>query len=251
MRQLLMLGFYCEVYRREPLCRVYIDEMLVDEFNISRASLEYPWTPDMKLDPSYWTPEDYSMQSNTPFLKFIDFDDAGRKILDIRIEIHNDDNNYANGFMTRYTRVQLCNCYLAPVRVWEEFDQIMYGWKFSRRNWQKYFGHKKITDYYAKSRNVVLDDLTTYADRNFSCVDQPLLKLNCSNDQYLPRMNQLPRNQGWLGTSGYCQLSLAKKLGFWRHSSDRRRGYWKMSAIRNVKGLYDKYRSNEDTRSTN
>ena len=251
-----MLGFYCEVYRREPLCRVYVNNILVDEFNITHTPRKDTWTPDMKLDPSYWSPEDYSMQSNTPFLKFIDFDDAGRKIVDIRIEIHNDDNNYANGFMTRHTRVMLSQCWLAPIKLWEDFDQICGRWKYSRCNWYNWHDHtESIAQYYSGLRNFALDNLATYADMHFTDITQQLWtkeqqKKSISNIQHLPRLWQYWPSRHWVGSSGHFNLTLKKKLGFWRHSTDRRRGWWKLSYFQDVKDFYDKYKDYEDTRST-
>ena len=55
MRQLLMLGFYCEVYKKEPLCRVYVNDVLLDEFNIPhtpRKKIE--WNSDIILDPKFF-----------------------------------------------------------------------------------------------------------------------------------------------------------------------------------------------------
>jgi hypothetical protein len=54
MRQLLMLGFYCEVYKREPLCRVYVNDVLLDEFNIPHTpQKEIEWNSDIILDPKF------------------------------------------------------------------------------------------------------------------------------------------------------------------------------------------------------
>jgi hypothetical protein len=58
MRQLLMLGFYCEVYRREPLCRVYVNNVCVDEFNIPHTPNNNSWNLDKQLDPAVWNLEE-------------------------------------------------------------------------------------------------------------------------------------------------------------------------------------------------
>jgi hypothetical protein len=255
MRQLLMLGFYCEVYRREPLCRIYVNDVLVDEFDIPHSPFKDSSTPDMKLDPTHWTKEQLLLQFNPPFLKFLELDDAGKRSLDLRVEIQNNDNNYANGFMTQYSRVMLCQCWLAPVKVWEEFDQIADRWKFSKRNWQKYFGYKKIINYYLGLRNNVVDSLAIYANLYFPDIvrtprSTEQQKSYFSNYQNLPRIMQDEPARHWIGSSGYFHLTLVKKLGFWRHSTDRRRGWWKIAPLKNVKDLYDKYKQYEDTRST-
>ena len=257
MRQLLILGYYCKVYRREPLCRVYIDDVLVDEFNIphthhaNQELVPICWS----LDPTYWSQDEFDVKSNTLFLKFIELSNTDGKFLDLKIEIQNNDNNYANGFMTKNTCIMLRQCWLAPIKVWEEFDQIRDRWKFSRHNWNRYFkGTRSIAHYYTGTRNIALYNLARYADRNFADINQQLQsigqkKLPYSNHQVYQH-NRFNPSDHWQGSSGYFHLTLAKKLGFWRPSMYRRRGWWKFSAISDVKGLYDKYKNYEDKRST-
>jgi hypothetical protein len=231
--------------------------MLVDEFNIPHTPKINLWSNEMTLDPMYWCKDQGYLESNIPFLKILELDDTGERSMDLRVEIHNDDNNYANGFMTQSTLVLLCQCWLAPVKVWEQFDQIWDRWKYSRHNWNKYYNHtRSVTYYYPGWRNHIFDNLAIYADMHFPNITQQLqseeqLKSHCSNHQDLPQIWQEFPNLHWTGASGYFHLSLAKKLGFWRHSTDRRRGYWKLSLIKNVKDLYDKYRNDEDKRSVN
>ena len=255
MRQLLMLGFYCEVYRREPLCRVYVNDVLVDEFDIPHTPRKDLWTVDMRLDPTFWSREQFELQSNTPFLKYLELDDGSGQSLDLRVEIKNSDNNHANGFMTKHTRVMLWQCWLAPVKVWQEFDQIYDRWKFCRHNWPKFFGYKTCIDYYLGQRNIVFDNLMIYSEMHFPNITQQLqseeqLKSHCSNYQHQPQICQERPNLHWTGTWGHYHLTLAKKLGFWRPITDRRRGWWKLNRIPNVKDLYNKYKQYEDTRST-
>ena len=37
MRYLLVVGFYCDVYRREPQARLFFNDQLIDEFNIQHC----------------------------------------------------------------------------------------------------------------------------------------------------------------------------------------------------------------------
>ena len=254
MRQLLMLGFYCEVYKREPLCRVYVNDVLLDEFNI-------PHTPQkdvefIPLGPKFLTFDFVRLQTNPPFLKYIEFDNAGADALDIRVEIQNNDNNYANGFMSQYTRIQLSYFYIIPVKVLDNIDCIWDRWKFSRKNWQKYYSHKKsVAQFYSGWRNQIFDNLAIYADMCFPNITQhpqseEQLKSHSSNHQDLPTQWQDHPGEHWIGSSGYCHLTLAKKLGFWRQSTDCRRGCWRMGFIKDAKYFYDKYLQHENTRST-
>jgi hypothetical protein len=228
--------------------------VLVDEFNIPHTIYKDELTLNLRLDPKFYSKEQYQLQENPPFIRFLELDDGGGHSLDLRVEIQNNDNNYANGFMTQHTRVMLCQCWLASCKVWAEFDQIYDRWKFSRHNWQKCFGYKTCIDYYLGRWNLALDNLAIHADMHFPNITQQLqseeqLKSRCSNHQDLPRTWQESPNQYWTGTSGYFHLNLVKKLGFWRHITDRRRGWWKLNKIPNVKDLYNKDKQYENTRS--
>ena len=263
MRQLLMLGFYCEIYRRQPLCRLYVNDVLVDEFNIPHTPRKDTFIYEKILDPEFWTLMQYQLQVNPPFIKFLELDNAGVRSLDLRVEIQNNDNNYANGFVTQHTRVMLCQCWLAPVKVLEQFDQIKNRWKYSMHNWHRWHSYtnytsytESIAKYYSGWRNYVLDNLAAYADMYFPGIDQQpqsieQLKSLYSNYQDLPHLSQNSAMTHWIGSSGYFHITLTKKLGFWRPSTDRRRGWQKLSHIHNVMDLHNKYKNYEDTRSIN
>jgi hypothetical protein len=250
MRQLLMLGFYCEVYRREPRCRVYVNDLLVDEFNISHTPRIDKCTTEIVLDPKYFNYDCFVFESHPTFLKFIELDDADGKSLDLKVEIHNNDNNYNNGFMTEYTRVMLSQCFLAPVKVWEQFEQIRNRWRFSMPNWHRCFGNTiSVDQYYSGRRSYVVDNLAGYTNLVFPHINQPDINQHkMSRESVISHGGPL---RHWVGSSGHFHLTLVKKLGLWRHSTDQRRGWWKIGWANIAKHLYDKYRSNEDTRSTN
>jgi hypothetical protein len=104
-------------------------------------------------------------------------------------------------------------------------------------------------------RNYALNNLAVFADMHFPDITQQLqskeqLKLEHINYQDLPRQWQGTPNEYWTGSSGYWHLTLAKKLGFWRHSNDRRRGWWKLSTLDNTKDIYYKYTQHEDKRNS-
>ena len=255
MRQLLMLGFYCEVYRREPRCRVYVNDILLDEFNIPHTPYKDVWTADMELDPKIEYREQVELQSNILFLKYLELDDADKNSLDIKIEIQNNDNNYSNGFMNKYTRVMLSQCWIASIKCLDNCDDIHNRWKYNTHN----YDHSctgSIAQYYAKATNYIFDNLAMYADLYFPYITQKQysiehLKTFFHDYQYLPRLWQESPCRCWVGSNGYFCIHLRKKLGFWRHSTDRRRGSQFSFEINLIKYLYDKYKSYEDTRSTN
>jgi len=231
-----MLGFHCDIYKKEPLCRVYVNDVLLDEFDIPQATPQRDWVtvnPD-QLDPSSHK-QLKIFSPNPPFLKYIEFDDAGADSLDVVIKIQNDDNNYVNGFMNRYTYVTLSLCYLASKKALENVDNIQNDFKFNRKNWEKW--NSDIVDFYA-------DDNKTQMFKNHVRD----MKLNFPGIQ--PKSNEYLGGYR-IGTSGHYRLTVKKKLGFWRQSTDRRRGYWHLGRIEAVKYLYDKYLRYEDQRNTN
>ena len=233
MRQLLILGFYCNIYTKEPLCRVYVNDVLLDEFNIPQCD-KINVNLD-RLDP--FVRKNKFIQdciTNPPFLKYIEFDDADADSLDVMLKIQNDDNNHANGFMSKYTHIILSQVYLASKKSLENIDSIENNFKFSRQNWNKY---NNIVNFYADSkRNGLFANLVSDIELNFSGID---LNPNESVGDYK------------IGSSGYFHIELQKKLGFWRDSTNRRKGYWRLNSMLLMKYLYNKYKRYENQRNTN
>jgi len=90
---ILTLGFKCEIYSKEPLVRLYVNNILHDEFNI---------------------PE-FSFDKENPLLKCYVF--KYKELpnnLNIQLKVSNNDNNYNNGFMTKLTNIKLSNFYFFP-----------------------------------------------------------------------------------------------------------------------------------------
>lgn len=256
MRQLLMLGFYCEVYRRQPRCRVYVNDVLLDEFDISHAPCKQVDINNVQLSPSFFGQEYARLKLNTPFLKYIEFDDRGTNKVDIRIEIQNNDNNYANGFMTKCTRVILSHIFLSSKKLLNRMDYLKNNWKFSLKN---YHIHNKrdIDTYYLNKKNQIFENFSAEMILNFPGIvqEQKLveeIRSYCNNWQDLPPWWKCYTSDWWIGSSGYFYLTLKKKLGFWRHEKDRRIGRWKIGRINTlVQELYDKYKQYENQRSIN
>jgi hypothetical protein len=232
MRQLLMLGFYCEVYRREPLCRIYINDVLVDEFNIPQSDRVDIETDVLDpLDPRRYLE---NFITNPPFIKYIEFDDADADSLDVLLEIQNDDNNYTNGFMSRYTHITLSHLFLISKKVLENINTLTNNFKFSQKNWEKY--KRNIVDYYANNnRNQIFGNLVPNVKLNFPDI--------CSGDLF--------KGAYKIGSSGHYCFTLEKKLGFWRDRETGHESHWRLGPVDTVKYFYDKYKQHEDQRSSN
>lgn len=239
MRQLLILGFYCEVYRQEPLCRVYVNDVLLDEFDIPhtpRKEIDFPYIDilDPLCNRSYLNFDLNMLKTNPPFLKYIEFDDGDTNILNLKLKIQNDDNNHNNGFMTKYTYIQLSCAYLIPKKKLKNINTIKNNYKYTRQNWEKY---NNIVNFYSyDNRNYLFPDLKSFIKGNFA------------NINYLD--NKIPVSFYKNGSTGYFYLTLQKKLGFWKPNTNVCKGYWIMGFSEYIECLYDKYKQHEDTRST-
>ena len=231
MRQLLILGFHCNIYKKEPQCRVYVEDVLVDEFDIPQSD-EVAVEID-RLDPLRKYKNLQNFTTNPPFLKYIEFDDAGADSLDVIIKIQNNDNNYANGFMSKHTHVTLSHVFLASKKALENIDNLTNNSKFTRQNWEKY--NRDIVDFYA-------DDNRTRFFNNFvrdTEADFPDIQLKSNTGGYR------------IGSSGHYRLTVKKKLGFWRAIRNCSKGIWPLGKFRHVQYLYNKYKQHEDQRNSN
>ena len=233
MRQLLILGFHCGVYQREPLCRVYVNDVLLDEFDIpqsDRVAVEID-----QLDPLRGYKRLQNFTTNPPFLKYIEFDDAGADSLDVVLRIQNDDNNYANGFMSKHTHVTLSHVSLTSKKVLENIDNLTNNSKFTRQNWEKY--NRDIVDYYAyDNRHQIFKNFVRDTEADFPGIQ-------VKSKEYVGGYR--------ISTSGHYRLTVKKKLGFWRASRNCSKGIWALGNFRDVQYLYDKYKQYEDQRNSN
>jgi hypothetical protein len=152
MKYLLVLGFACNVYRREPRARIYVGDQLIDEFHISNTSdnllmatnkffeIRHPLQPFQSFTL-------YNLHiKNFPPLKFCELEiDKKIKHLTLRIKIDNNDSNYSNGFMTYSTLIKLtvCCCFPLDKRVLSRLKKIKnknridknYAWYRSNKNY--------------------------------------------------------------------------------------------------------------------
>ena len=231
-----MLGFHCGVYRREPLCRVYVNDVLLDEFDIPQSAQSDGVAIEIDLlDPLKGHKQTQNFTTNIPFLKYIEFDDADADSLDVVIKIQNDDNNHANGFMSRHTHVMLSHVFLASKKVLENIDNLTNNSKFTRQNWEKY--NRDIVDYYAyDNRHRFFNNFVRDTKADFPGIHP----------------NSIEHLAGYrIGSSGHYRLTVKKKLGFWLDSKSSSTGIWRAGLDREAKYLYDKYKQHEDQRNSN
>lgn len=87
MINILALGFYCDIYKKSPDARLFLNDTFIDEFDIKPFGSSDAGTPSIRL-----------YQINL-------VDAVGT--YNIRLQIKNDDSNHNNGFMTKSTLIKL------------------------------------------------------------------------------------------------------------------------------------------------
>jgi hypothetical protein len=152
MRYLLVVGFYCDVYRKEPRARIFLGDQMIDEFhiqdnmnwmtdtfskNFSNKHILEP-IPDSKLLDVF--------KKKIPYLKYYEIEiHQSIDSIKLSIEIKNSSNNYTNGFMNKNTLLKLKVCSFFPFddRLLTKINQFKNKKKFLKYAW--YTKNKKDT----------------------------------------------------------------------------------------------------------
>jgi len=154
MRYLLVMGFFCDVYRREPRARLYFNNKLIDEFFIENhiKKIDLELSTKHPLEPIPMQNRIKHCEKSLPPLHIYELDiHKESKHVNIRIDISNDDNNYTNGFMTQNTLLQCRVLSLLPK------DKSVHDY------FVHYLRHKRLSHRYAwfrKNKMNLLIDLT-------------------------------------------------------------------------------------------
>ena len=236
MKYLLVVGFACDVYRREPQVRLFFNEQLIDEFRIPHlddkkklihpsSTLKHPLEPyNEKIEIEY-------LQNKLPLLRFyeLDVDDKLQQAL-IRIDVDNNDNNYINGFMTKFTQLQFKILSLLPA------DRKIYEWfALKSRN-------QRLTDRFAWHRKKLYNAF-------FSLIDN--LTWIGKNGEKINNLTFSNYDSHPIGGSGSLHCELIKKYGILLGKLQ----YPKHAYIYTVKNgihtiIYDKYEKYANQRNT-
>ena len=122
MRYLLVVGFSCDVYTREPQARIFVGNILLDEFCVKHSVI-----PEKKLFSKFISkknilepfPNDEVSNfvvKTLPDLKFYEIElHKSIDSLSIHVDIQNNDNNFNNGFMSKNTCLTLEVCDFFPL----------------------------------------------------------------------------------------------------------------------------------------
>lgn len=232
MKYLLVVGFHCAVYRKEPRARLFFNDQLIDEFNIKHkvenkdvinplVNLKHQLEPcEDWLYNEYW-------KNNLPPLRFydIDVDDQVQQV-SVKIDIDNDDNNYTNGFTTKFTNLRLSALSLLPMdrKIFEWFRLKACEQKFTT---EKYSWHRK-----------------TKQNRFFHLLDS--VSWTGKNGQ---KFNNIDFDIGGSGNF-YCELIKKYTILLGKLKCPEYAYIYNLNYLVN-KILYDKYEQHENQRNSN
>jgi len=102
-------------YKRDAVIRVYADDRLVDELNLSDGiKLKTVLFGIAPVDRRAIGPRDHPSIKIVPEKLFLFEIDEKYLCNSIRIEVKNNDNNYNNGFMTKFSYVRFHKIFLIP-----------------------------------------------------------------------------------------------------------------------------------------
>jgi hypothetical protein len=191
MKYLLVVGFACDVFRREPCARIFIGDILIDEFYIPHhkdtltPAVQNFWKNRHILQPFSATELENMQIKNFPPLRFYEIElSQTLNLAKLRIEIKNSDSNYVNGFMSKSTLITLNVCYFFPLhqKLLLRFKEIK-NKNSQTQNYAWYRMHKDIFDllvnglcWQGKNGQIVVSDryyslcsLTLGGDGVFTC----------------------------------------------------------------------------------
>jgi hypothetical protein len=249
MRYLLGVGFLCFLYKKRPVSRIYVNQKLIDEFeikefdkieNFNKIDL-FTHIKNDTLNKYIWEINKYSYDDlnkeqklkhqesffnnqarhidKTPLLNLYEIDiDASVENLNISINIKNNDNNYVNGFMTKFTSLKIVAFFLIPK------DRSI---------------AKRFNDRYRKRRNIY--SIGT-SDKIFNNQIFDLLrhvKLNKFKDDNINSFH---------GDSGEFTCNLRKKYGIFLPYMEKSYNFFSPGTF--LTYIYNKYQHYENQRNT-
>tara|TARA_B110000503_G_scaffold115957_1_gene174641 strand:+ start:205 stop:909 length:705 start_codon:yes stop_codon:yes gene_type:complete len=120
MKWLLIYGFDVIIYKKAPTVRIFIEDILINEFTLEKK-----------------------------MSAVVEFEYNGKDKNKLTIEFLNDDNNYNNGFMSKYTSIIPLHLYIVPDYIVKNYSQLWlrYEGTFSKSNYYMY--RKKRSEAYA------------------------------------------------------------------------------------------------------
>jgi hypothetical protein len=126
MRYLLVIGFYCNLYKKNPVAKLYLNDKLLDEFIIEQYEcklIKQKKTIEKFIPITHLLDNKINIQKIPyiflefcPPLRFYELElNNDIKNVKLKIYLENNDNNFTNGFLTRHTYLTLKVCHFFPL----------------------------------------------------------------------------------------------------------------------------------------
>jgi len=198
MKYLLVVGFSCDVYRKEPQARIFVGDKLIDEFYISPHKdtltiVKKTFRQNMHVLQKFSSIEFLNTQiKNFPPLRFYEIEiEQKHNRLKLRIDIDNSDSNSNNGFITKSSLLKLQIFYFFPLdkKILSKLSKI------SEKNLIT-----KNYAWYRSFRSFIFNNNMQWQGRN-----RQIVPANFDLDEYN------------IGGSGYFACELVKKYGIFIH----------------------------------
>lgn len=286
MKQVIFLGFHCQIYKKAPTARIYVGDVMIDEIEIPEycpaeymrdGQLTYLTDPtiDQKFRQYKTTYSQYELTPvfyeqthslDTPWFYFYNLrktfaeiclhldkeqktarslkypklfvyvinDEVFKKSKgEIRIEVKNSDNNYANGFITKSTLVYLSAFYIIPYGLLQ--DPIEHTQRYLDLFSRKATSHSmlKILKFYKR---------------------RPWWPCNFVDYVKLKEKDNERKTQLVFGTDATLTIKLKQKYKTYLPEEFINRGFFFLNwlFIKDfLVGLSDKYKQDENQRNTN
>lgn len=221
--QILFYQIDSKIYKRAPRLRFYVNQVLIDECEV------YDQTQYHDAN------EEFAVSDNIKFFNI----KPGTETLDLCWEIQNDDNNFTNGFMTKYTLVWFKWLGIIPLSIFKNFPDHFQKWKYRR----SYFGDdiKTSTEEFRKQWNQVPQMFHNHIKHLQWSDSTGTGMYNSVHDEI---------GGGRVGKTGKFSIKYKKK--YWCMVPVNFNGGRKRTATpKEIEVIYDKYKYNENLRNSN
>lgn len=134
MSHLFCLLFEYHRYKKDAILRVYADDLLVEEILLTK---DIPVRlKKIRARPPFVDPDDNTWSLTFPEKLFVFEIDQNNLKKSIRIEVINNDNNYTNGFMNKFSYIKFYSLLLVPRCLLHEGNWIKLA-RFVKKTWNK------------------------------------------------------------------------------------------------------------------
>jgi hypothetical protein len=126
MDHVLILGFNCFVYKKNPRARIFVNDYFIDEFEVDEfiSNFFLERLGENQNIKGFIKRKNKTVYKDKLFPKLKVYTISHNLLREsnkIKIEVENNDNNYTNGFMTLSTMLELMHFYLIPKKIIDRY----------------------------------------------------------------------------------------------------------------------------------